>query len=182
MSGAINPTREIPVPESINLAWEMGLRKISDQIEVLDALDSKTGLIVGFVVVSIVEILGFLLLAAAEATKHEPSVILSRGIALLFVLGLLLSLLSTVLGFMALRVREFAIGFDYPQLVSDANLPEKQLKARFLDDLVRSVQLNKGVLEEKVRYARAATRFAVVGLICYTIVVVSLTVAFVRWS
>jgi hypothetical protein len=43
------------MPESINIVWDMGLAKIRDQIGMFDALDSKTGVIVGFVVVSIVE-------------------------------------------------------------------------------------------------------------------------------
>jgi hypothetical protein len=37
---------EIPIPESVDFVWEMGLRKIGDQIEMFDALDSKTGVIV----------------------------------------------------------------------------------------------------------------------------------------
>ena len=51
--------RPTVTPTSIDFVWEMGMSKIRDQIQMFDALDSKTGVIVGFVVVSIVEILGF---------------------------------------------------------------------------------------------------------------------------
>jgi hypothetical protein len=44
---------KIPMPESVAFVWDRGLRKISDQIEMCDAIDSTTGVIIGFVVVSI---------------------------------------------------------------------------------------------------------------------------------
>ncbi len=91
----------IPVPNSVDFVWDMGLRKIGDQIAMFDAIDSKTGVIIGFVVVSIVEILGFLMLAAAEATQTAQlhnSVAFSRAVGFFFFLGLALSFLSTWLG------------------------------------------------------------------------------------
>jgi hypothetical protein len=106
----------------------MGLRKISDQIEMFDAIDSRTGVIIGFVVVSIVEILGFLILAAAEAIQAIPlhnSVAFSCVVGFFFFLGLILSILSIWLGLRAIRVREFALGFDYEKLLGLANLKEE---------------------------------------------------------
>lgn len=89
---------------------------------------------------------------------------------------------STVFGFLSLRVRELAIGYDFAKFVSNANFPPDQLKARFLDDLLRSVQLNRTVLEEKILCTKVATWFALAGLFCYTIVVVKLTYSFVNGS
>src|ERR1700691_5613480 len=131
-----------------------------------DALDSKTGVIVGFVVVSIVEILGFLLLAAAEATTPAQLIgtpIFSRSVVIFFGLGLLCSILSTVFGLLALRVREFALGFDYEKLVGGASLGAGELKTIFLDDLVASVRTNKRILEEKVRHAKIASLLGTSG-------------------
>ena len=53
----------------IEFAFQLGLQRIQLQTEFFDALDQKTGMILGFVVVSIAELLGFLLLAAAEGLK-----------------------------------------------------------------------------------------------------------------
>jgi len=160
----------------------MGLSKIRGQIEMFDALDSKTGVIVGFVVVSIVEILGFLLLAAAEATTPSQlsgSPIFSLRVVIFFGVGLLCSFLSTVFGLLALRVREFAIGFDYEKLVGGANLQVAELKTLFLDDLVASVRTNKQILEEKVMYAKIASSLVLAGLLCYTVVVAQVFMRFV---
>jgi len=161
----------------------MGMSKIRDQIEMFDALDSKTGVIVGFVVVSIVEILGFLLLAAAEATTPAQlggTPIFSLPVVIFFGLGLFCSFLSTVFGLLALRVREFAIGFDYEKLVGGADLDVRELKTLFLDDLVASVRTNKRILEEKVMYAKTASLLVLAGLLCYTVVVAQVFMCFVR--
>jgi hypothetical protein len=173
---------EIPIPESVDFVWEMGLRKISDQIEMFDALDSKTGVIVGFVVVSIVELLGFLIFAAAEAVQPiqlHHSLAFSCVVGVFFFLGLLLSILSTWLGLQAIRVRQFAIGFDYGKMLGLANLKVVELKAIFLDDLLQSVNSNERVLNDKVRFAKASAWSVLVGLMCYTIVVAVLFVSFI---
>src|SRR5260370_20502934 len=161
----------------------MGMIKIRDQIQMFDALDSNTDVIVGFVVVSIVEILGFLLLAAAEATtptQLSGTPMFSVLVVVFFGLGLLCSFLSTVFGLLALRVRQFAIGFDYEKLVRGADLRSEELKTLFLDDLVASVRTNQRILEEKVMYAKTASLRVLPGLLCYTIVVVRLFLCFVR--
>lgn len=175
------PTTPNPVlvPQSIDLVWEMGLRKIGDQIELFDALDSKTGVIVGFVVVSIVEILGFLILAATEVKDLNHSPALSRIVVVFFFGGLVSSLVSTLVGLRALRVREFAIGFDYKKFVEAANLPPAEIKTRFLDDLLQSVEKNKVVLREKVTSAKIAAAFVLLGIVCYAIVVAMVFVRFV---
>lgn len=176
---------QIPIPESVDFIWEMGLHKIRDQIEMFDALDSKTGVIVGFVVVSIVEILGFLLLAAAEATETkqlDSSRAFSWPVVIFFFVGVILSIISTWLGLQAIRVRQFAIGFDYSRMVGIANLKVQELKAVFLDDLLQSVNNNEHVLNDKVRFAKASGWCVLGGLICYTIVVGMLFMAFVPRS
>lgn len=176
---------KIPIPESITFVWDMGLRKISDQIEMFDAIDSKTGVIIGFVVVSIVEILGFLILAAAEATQASQlhsSVAFSCAVGFFFFLGLILSILSTWLGLRAIRVREFALGFDYGKLLGLANLKEEELKALFLGDLLQSVNSNERVLNDKVKSAKAAAALVLMGLVCYTTDVGILFVSFIPRS
>ena len=102
------------------------------------------------------------------------------SVVVFFGIGLLCSLLSTVFGLLALRVREFAIGFDYEKLVGGATLKVQELKTIFLDDLVASVRTNKQVLDEKVRYAKLASFLVLAGLLCYTIVVAQVFMCFVR--
>ena len=172
------------MPESINIVWDMGLAKIRDQIGMFDALDSKTGVIVGFVVVSIVEILGFLLLAAADAdpTKSGGRPMLSSAVVTFFFFGLGFSFLSTCSGLFALRVHKFALGFDYEKMVQSANLQEKELKTAFLADILESVRANKETLDKKTIYAKIASILVLAGLLCYTVVVAELFVGFVPGS
>jgi hypothetical protein len=118
--------------------------------------------------------LGFLLLAAAEATtaaQLKGSPMFSPFVVIFFGMGLLCSLLSTCFGLGALRIRAFAIGFDYEKLVAAADLSSEELKTIFLDDLVSSVRTNKQILDEKIRYAKSASQLVLVGLLCYTVVV-----------
>lgn len=46
--------------------FEMGMRELELQKEMRDHIDDKTGVVLGFALVSIIELLGFLLLVAAE--------------------------------------------------------------------------------------------------------------------
>lgn len=172
----------LAVPPSIDFIWEMGLRKIRDQIQVFEALDSKVGVILGFVVVSIVEILGFLILAAAEATtpvQLQHSQAFTCGVTVIFVFGLVLSISSTYLGLLALRIQNFAIGFDYGKMVERANLTEHELKATFVDDLMQSINENERELADKVTFAKRSGMCVLGGLVCYTLVEVMLFWAFV---
>jgi hypothetical protein len=177
MSSVVRPQ---VIPESIGFVWDMGMAKIRDQIEIFDTLDSKIGVIVGFVVVSIVELLGFLLLAGADATGPiSDRQAFSLLVEVFFGIGLVCSFLSTAAGLVALRVRAFAVGFDYEKLVGGANLQPDELKTLFLGDLVASVRKNMEVLKKKAWWATASSWLVVAGLLCYTVVVARVFMFFV---
>ena len=53
-------------PGEIKEALKLGWKELEQQSQMRDHLDTKTGTILGFALVSVVEILGFLLLVAAE--------------------------------------------------------------------------------------------------------------------
>jgi hypothetical protein len=169
------------IPPSIDFVWETGLTKIRDQIEIFDTLDSKIGVIVGFVVVSIVELLGFLLLAGADTNGQIIKGVsaFSLSVEVFFGMGLVCSFLSTVAGLVALRVRAFAVGVDYEKLVSGANLENQELKTLFLGDLVESVRKNMEVLKKKAWWATASSWLVLAGLLCYTVVVAQIFMCFV---
>jgi len=62
----------VPRPDSPeDFLFEMGLHELELQKEMRDHVDEKTGVILGFALVSIIEILGFLLLVAAEKNYFD---------------------------------------------------------------------------------------------------------------
>jgi hypothetical protein len=140
-----------PPPDTINFIFKAGLKKISDQVAISDSIDSKIGLLLGFVVVSVAEVFGFLLLAAADNAKPGPRY--TRFTLLLFILSLGFVLAATIAGVVGLGMRKFALGYRYDALVARAKHSPDELKLIFLDDLLQSSNNNATTLNEKQRWA-----------------------------
>lgn len=156
-------------PSSIEFVFQMGLQRIQLQNQVFDALDQKAGMVLGFTVVSVGELLGFLLLAAAEGVKPSPYFV--KFIQVPFLVGLVAVGLCTYFGLRSLWIREFALGFNFETLVQDAN-PEKRLSADDLRKaslyaLQKSVNANDAGLGKKRSYAKMATGSFLLSLACY---------------
>jgi hypothetical protein len=164
-SRALGKTPSGPSDESITFVFEMGLKKISDQTAVCDALDSKIGLLLGFVVVSVAEVLGFLLLAAADNTNPSPRY--TPPVLGLFLLSFFLVLGATVAGLLGLGMRKFALGFRYHEMVSKANHSPQELRIMFLDDLLQSSKNNSSALDQKQKWARITLILVVLTLLTY---------------
>jgi hypothetical protein len=167
MSEQDNAAEEIR-NDGVGFAFEMGMQKIADQIQVFDALDTKVGVILGFVAVSIAEILGFLILAAAE--NLAPSRYFSPCLAFLFFSGLVCTLTSVLFGLIALGTRKFALGFKFCEMVRRANRPSSELRLMFLGDLRNACEFNADALDKKQRHSRVAISMAAASLVFYSII------------
>ena len=77
--------------------------------ERIERLDTKTGVILGFVIVSVAEILGFLLLIAGE--RHKLELVYPKAFVGLFVFALTCVLVATVLGCWEMFPRSTHQGF-----------------------------------------------------------------------
>lgn len=162
-----------PSPPSVKFICEIGMQRIRDQMEIFNALDTKAGLILGFIVVSVAEVLGYLILAAAEAEKMRSSPYLSEPVSCLFFLGLGTVGLATICGFMALRTRDFSLGVELSKMILQAkhsNWSDEALWASFLDVVSESISSNNKSIHKKEKYTNLAALFVVIGLICYTLV------------
>jgi hypothetical protein len=120
----------MPIPEFAMQVATAEQHAIDERIE---RLDTKTGVILGFVVVSVAEILGFLLLVAGEKNKLE--VLHRNWFEAVLVFALVCVSLATVFGCWELIPRKTHIGFFLkfikhldPALASE----DKQAKATFL--------------------------------------------------
>jgi hypothetical protein len=156
-----------PPSDGIDFVFRMGLQKIADQIQVFDALDTKVGVILGFVVVSIAEILGFLILAAAEGLNSSCH--FSVYTAFFFLFGLIWTVLSTIFGLRALRLRKFALGFKFAEMVRKANRTTSEIQLLFLDDILASCEFNTKELDVKQRRSELSVLFAALSLVFYSI-------------
>jgi ABC-type Na+ efflux pump permease subunit len=76
----------------------------------VERLDTKAGVVLGFVIVSVAEILGFLLLIAGE--NHKLQVAHPYWVFTLFGVALASVGLATVLGCLELAPRRTHVGFD----------------------------------------------------------------------
>ena len=154
---------------SIEFVFQVGLQRIQLQSEVFDALDQKAGMVLGFTVVSVGELLGFLMLAAAEGVRPSPYFV--KLVQVPFLAGLVAVGLCTYFGLRSLWIREFALGFNFEAFVEDAN-PEKGLSAddlrkNSLYALLKSVNANDFALGKKRSYAKLATVAFLSSLACY---------------
>jgi len=134
-----------------------------------DTLDSKAGLVLGFGLVSVTELVGFLLLAASDA--HPSRAAVPTVAQLLFYFGTAFLMSGTVFAMMALYPRGF---------VRDAGIITAQMltKAPQVSDVLRSVlaaqKKNGPVLKSKGTLTRLGAVFVLAGLLCFAAFVVVL--------
>jgi hypothetical protein len=95
--------------ESKNFALDAAAEEQKEVDERIERLDTKTGVIFGFVVVSVAEILGFLLLIAGE--NHKLDIAHRCWFVGLFAFALACVVVTTVLGCWEMLPRRTHVGF-----------------------------------------------------------------------
>ena len=155
----------IPPALSVDFVFEKGLQKIKDQIEIFQHLDDKVGLILGFIVVSVAEFLGFFFLAVTENPK--PVSYFSTLVEVLFFAGLFCVAVATLSGLMALWVRKVETGFQFSEMVARTNRPVEEIRLDLMDSLLRSCVHNGEVLLRKQRWVKAVAFFTFASVFCY---------------
>ena len=88
------PTSPSPNKECLEAVLKLALHEEEQLANRANWLDTKTGAILGFVIVSVAELLGFLLLASTEGIKKTTHPCL---LATVFVLGLLALIAALVI-------------------------------------------------------------------------------------
>src|SRR5579871_5119206 len=115
-----------PPSASVDLVFDSGLKKISDQILISDSLDSKIGLLLGFVVVSVAEVFGFLLLAAADNKHASPK--FTQLIFFLFLINFILAVPAPITGTVGVDMRESSLASDYNEMFGSATYTTHERK------------------------------------------------------
>ena len=138
----------------------MLLSQVESEGKTFDTLDSKAGLILGFGLVGIGEIAGFLLLATSEA--HQPRAV-SCGVRVFFYLGMVLIMAGAASAMWALYPRGFSREI---RVITAETLENPPKVVDVLKHVLEVKDGNQGVLKLKADWTRAAGILVVAGLFC----------------
>jgi hypothetical protein len=152
------------------------LKKLSDDF---DSLDEKTAVVLGFALVSIAEILGFLLLGAAEQNHiHTTHPI---AFSCFFYTGLGLTMASVFTGLLELLPRNYDAGPTLEDLRPLAGEAPEKIKAALIHALDTACDHNDDINTTKWRFAVATAILVGVSLICYAVAAAYLFASAMGW-
>lgn len=148
-------SEELGLP-SLGLVYEEAKYVLNIQLDQIDKLDTKAGLILGAGGVILTILLG-------EGSPVATSGTLINGVLLA---GGLLITLSLFFAIWALRVRHYTITPNpYVMRTEYVGRPLEAVKLQVLDNLVGAYQKNDGLIESKAKSVRRAWRFLAFGVI-----------------
>lgn len=150
MSDSSNQEAELPL-HGIDFVFEMGMRKIEEQVNAIEALDQKVGILLGFLGAILTGLLGVIFTATPQSTE----VIGRLGKALLLV-GVILIGVAIYFAFKAFLMAPYSGLPKFSNLFQWANEETKQTKNVFLYTLLAATKQNIETLASKQKYSRRA--------------------------
>lgn len=157
--------------KGIHFVFEMGLRKVDEQMQIIKDIDSKMGILIGFIATFVALLVGFLL--GSEPTKIGS--IHSGLTPFFFYPFLLLLLLALIRCFQAFRVRDYFAAFHFPPMVKWANEEPALIKRAFIGGVLEAIQRNFAEIGRKRKYASQGTWLILFAVVLLFLVLVSLT-------
>ncbi len=152
-------------PDSVKYVVEIALHEEEQLAGRANWLDTKTGAVLGFVIVSVAELLGFLFLASGEKAKL-PGVHLCP-FAMFFFVGLGALVVASLLGLFELAPMRFKYGASTELLAPHVDKPVNEVRMLCLDFLRGTVAHNRQIVSKKANLAKATVIFVAVALFCY---------------
>jgi hypothetical protein len=166
----MDTTSNQPNPESREqLLRKYGLRELTIQSENRDHLDNKTGVILGFALVAVVEILGLLLLGLVERPLEHVALLGPHRVYLLVLtVGGVASVVVCVLFcIMQLRPMDFHyVDMDFLEQIQK-EVPIDEIKRRLESRISECAYRNSEIVEEKSRLATWAAIFAGISILLF---------------
>ena len=147
---------------SIDFAYDAGLKKIDEQLKSVESLDTKMGVLIGFLGALIVGLLAALL-ASDPAKVHN--LISRRTVEIGFAATAMLLAGDLYFAFQAFRMRRLYSGVRFQDLVTWADEELKETKRAFLPTLIQAVNRNEERLKVKQRHALHAVWLVFVTLL-----------------
>jgi len=164
-----------PNEESVKTVLKLGLHEEEQLANRANWLDTKTGVILGFVIVSVAELLGFLLLASRERTSSSITGIPHPCLlAIVFVLGLLALIAAMFCGLAELYPMGFQYGPSAEYLAGQVDKKPEEIAADCVDSLRKTSKHNLGIIRRKAKWTKATVLAVAAALFFYAVAVLIL--------
>ena len=131
--------RETAVPNGSGFAYEVGVEAIREQLRRIEALDSKSGILI-----AADGVLAGLLFQGNSLLQRIPSAVAAIGL-----IGVLGSLLLALLSFLN---REYRLAPSFPASMALMAAPGEWLRWRFLGSIEQALEENNHRLATKSRF------------------------------
>lgn len=164
MSGA-------PHLDSIETVLKLALHEEELLANRANWLDTKTGAVLGFVIVSVAELLGFLFLASADHQSNKLAVAHPCLTAVLFSIGLLAIIAAMMLGLRELSPMGFQFGASTEYLSTQLHREASDIKVECINSMRGTSKKNRDIVNEKAKLAKLTVIFVGIAVLCYAIAV-----------
>lgn len=157
------PTQPQSNPETVEFLLQHALREIDCQVNDRNGLDTKTGVVLGFALVSLAQMVAALLTLPADK-MHVGSHPHFR--ALLFIGGSTAVSLATVFGLLALRPSTFE-SFSVVDDLAKPNIAHDQLSREILTILKEAIPENDAEFARKARHSECTVYLVGIAVFCF---------------
>jgi predicted PurR-regulated permease PerM len=165
-ASALSEGLQTPNHATLKLLAELSIAEIEEQSRDVEHFDRKLGLLVGFALISVAQIVTALFSAT---TQHSLSSVSHPHVVLVVVVvGLGSVLVAVFAGLFGMFPRTFE-EYSIADQLDDYARPIPQVYEQFLKDMKAAIDRNDNVTKEKARLAEIAFRGVVVGLSAYVI-------------
>jgi hypothetical protein len=152
------------------LLWS-GPERVRLQTEMMDAIDTKVGVVLGFSAVAMGELLGYLILGAIESST--PSPLFTLRVVIPIAIGFSAGIVACLVGVFVLFVRKIKIGPSFGWS------PPPGGASALLEIWKKCISDNEVILTGKARRARWCIALVLMQLTCYGIAASLLFLRFV---
>jgi len=150
-------------PDAVNFLLQHALREIDAQNEDRSGLDTKTGVVLGFAIVSLAQMVAALFALPPDKMHLSPH---PHFLALLFMGGSVSVSLATVFGLLALRPTAFD-SFSVADDLANPNVSHDQLSKEILAILKDAIPANDAEFARKARHSDSAVYLVGIAVFCY---------------
>ena len=145
-------TDQVP-PQGINFVFEMGVKLVEKQLETIDKLDAKIGVLWGLLSAVII----WTLTGVAASQIQFPDAAFPRNLPLyVFSFGILVFVIGFGFAFAALLPKQYYLPVNYRAMVESVELEESVIKFRFTEGVLQAYLRNGMMISRKsvvVRYS-----------------------------
>ncbi len=159
-------------PEAVNYLLQIATKKVDSQGNNFDQLDAKTGVLLGFALVAVVQVLAALFqLWTSNPNPHTgvPGFAHPHLFAFFFGLGVLAIAISAGCGLASLLPKTFEYGPSLDDFSKDTVFALHDMQSKALDAYVSAIRENQKSNDKKVLLARWGANLLFVALLSLVI-------------